>query len=142
MDKYLDCCDCQKGFVWTTGEQNFYRKLNFSQPRRCKACRLPQEVSLAMSFSSLNDEELKWARNVFSMQHHQAVKQVSAKPYASSKHGIEDDYNTRETNPKVPMHTPDVWLLSGLLGLAVLLLFGMTTGSGESVLDSLFALFK
>jgi len=142
MDKYLDCCACRQGFVWTTGEQNFYRKLNFSQPRRCKACRLPQEVSLAMSFSSLNDEELKWARNVFSMQYHQAVKQVSATPYSISKHGIEDDNNACESNPQTPMQTHDVLLLSGLIGLAFLLLFGMTTGSGESLLESLFALFK
>lgn len=38
-DQELTCCDCRETFVFTEGEQEFYRQKNFSPPKRCKSCR-------------------------------------------------------------------------------------------------------
>ncbi len=39
MDKDLTCADCNQQFVFTASEQDFYAERNFSEPRRCAACR-------------------------------------------------------------------------------------------------------
>jgi hypothetical protein len=38
-DRELICQDCQSTFIWTVGEQRFYRELNYTQPKRCVSCR-------------------------------------------------------------------------------------------------------
>lgn len=38
-NKTIICKDCGKEFVFTVGEQNFYKEKNFSDPVRCKECR-------------------------------------------------------------------------------------------------------
>jgi CxxC-x17-CxxC domain-containing protein len=39
-DKKLTCKDCNKEFVWTTGEQKFYQEKGFENaPVRCPDCR-------------------------------------------------------------------------------------------------------
>ena len=39
-DKTLVCQDCGKEFVFTAGEQEFYKEKGFeNEPKRCKACR-------------------------------------------------------------------------------------------------------
>ena len=39
-DKVLVCLDCGKEFVFTVGEQEFYKEKGFeNEPKRCKACR-------------------------------------------------------------------------------------------------------
>ena len=39
-DKVLVCQDCGKEFVFTAGEQEFYKEKGFeNEPKRCKACR-------------------------------------------------------------------------------------------------------
>jgi hypothetical protein len=38
-DKIIICQDCQQEFVWTGGEQEFYKEKNLSQPLRCLVCR-------------------------------------------------------------------------------------------------------
>lgn len=39
-DKTLICCDCGAEFVFTAGEQEFYKEKGFdNEPKRCKACR-------------------------------------------------------------------------------------------------------
>lgn len=39
-DKTLVCKDCGKEFVFTAGEQEFYKKQGFeNEPVRCKECR-------------------------------------------------------------------------------------------------------
>jgi len=39
-DKTLVCQDCKKEFVFTVGEQEFYKAKGFdNEPKRCKACR-------------------------------------------------------------------------------------------------------
>lgn len=40
MDKNLVCKDCGKDFIFTEGEQNFYKEKGFeNEPQRCPDCR-------------------------------------------------------------------------------------------------------
>ncbi len=39
MDRGLTCADCSQQFTFTASEQDFYAERNFSEPRRCAACR-------------------------------------------------------------------------------------------------------
>lgn len=39
-DLYIDCIDCEDPFVWTVGEQVFFRDKNLlNPPKRCKNCK-------------------------------------------------------------------------------------------------------
>lgn len=39
-DKIIICKDCGKEFVFTEGEQNFYKEMGFeNDPQRCPECR-------------------------------------------------------------------------------------------------------
>ncbi len=38
-DKFIDCKDCGKEFIFTAGEQEFFAKQGFIEPLRCKECR-------------------------------------------------------------------------------------------------------
>jgi hypothetical protein len=38
-DKTIECADCQQAFTWNVGEQEFYQRSGFVEPRRCKPCR-------------------------------------------------------------------------------------------------------
>jgi N-acetylglutamate synthase-like GNAT family acetyltransferase len=38
-DKTLVCKDCEKEFVFTEGEQEFYKERGFDEPKRCSECR-------------------------------------------------------------------------------------------------------
>ena len=39
-DKVLICQDCGKEFIFTVGEQEFYKEHGFeNEPKRCKECR-------------------------------------------------------------------------------------------------------
>lgn len=38
-DKIIRCLDCEKEFVFSTGEQAFYRLKKLSEPHRCQSCR-------------------------------------------------------------------------------------------------------
>ena len=41
QDKVLKCADCGKDFIFTAGEQLFFRDKQFhNNPKRCKACKL------------------------------------------------------------------------------------------------------
>lgn len=39
QDRYLVCKECSGIFVWTAGEQAYFKKRNLHRPRRCKICR-------------------------------------------------------------------------------------------------------
>jgi hypothetical protein len=39
FDRTITCVDCRTLFVWTVGEQAFFRERNFTAPRRCRPCR-------------------------------------------------------------------------------------------------------
>lgn len=38
-DTRLVCVDCGEAFIWSHGEQRYYRERGLSQPKRCKNCR-------------------------------------------------------------------------------------------------------
>ena len=37
--KSIECKDCRQEFVWTAGEQEYYRDRGLTAPMRCKECR-------------------------------------------------------------------------------------------------------
>lgn len=39
QDKRLTCVDCGSTFVWSAGDQEFFRDRGCSELRRCKPCR-------------------------------------------------------------------------------------------------------
>ena len=39
QDETLTCRDCGRQFVFTAGEQEFYRERGMSEPKRCETCR-------------------------------------------------------------------------------------------------------
>ena len=38
-DKKITCKDCGKEFIFTVGEQEFYKEKGFLPPKRCRFCR-------------------------------------------------------------------------------------------------------
>ncbi len=38
-DKFITCCDCGDEFLWSKGEQAFFKSISLLNPRRCPACR-------------------------------------------------------------------------------------------------------
>ncbi len=38
-DQIIDCVECGRQFVWTYGEQRYYRERGLSPPKRCENCR-------------------------------------------------------------------------------------------------------
>ena len=44
-DTTLTCRDCGKDFTWTAEEQDFYEQKGFSQPQRCKECRMKAKTA-------------------------------------------------------------------------------------------------
>lgn len=43
QDKRLQCVSCGREFLFTAGEQLFFRQKNFSnEPKRCRACKVKQ----------------------------------------------------------------------------------------------------
>ena len=50
QDKVLKCIDCSADFVFTAGEQLFFREKQFkNQPKRCKSCKSKRSKLLATS---------------------------------------------------------------------------------------------
>ena len=48
VDRSMICGDCSKGFVWTAGEQAFFRDKNLQNPpKRCKECKQAKNERLA-----------------------------------------------------------------------------------------------
>lgn len=39
FDQTITCKDCRSQFMWTVGEQRFYKEKGFMPPARCKSCR-------------------------------------------------------------------------------------------------------
>jgi CxxC-x17-CxxC domain-containing protein len=44
-DKTLTCADCNQEFSFSASEQQFYADRQFSEPRRCPACRAVRKAS-------------------------------------------------------------------------------------------------
>ena len=48
QDKSIRCIDCNRDFVWTAGEQAFFRDKNLQNPpKRCKECKQAKNERLA-----------------------------------------------------------------------------------------------
>lgn len=46
-DKLITCMDCSEPFIWTVGEQVFFRKKQLlNPPKRCKTCKLAKNQRL------------------------------------------------------------------------------------------------
>jgi len=46
QDRVLKCIDCGTEFVFTAGEQQFYKDKNFkNEPKRCKTCKTKRQAS-------------------------------------------------------------------------------------------------
>jgi len=39
QDKKIKCIDCNKDFIFSAGEQEFFEEKGYSEPIRCKDCR-------------------------------------------------------------------------------------------------------
>ncbi len=53
QDVSIPCVDCLDDFVWTAGEQDFYRKKDLQNPpKRCKACKQAKNQRLYAIFES------------------------------------------------------------------------------------------
>jgi CxxC-x17-CxxC domain-containing protein len=49
-DKVLKCVDCKTDFVFTIGEQEFFREKQFrNEPKRCKSCKTRAKGLLVMA---------------------------------------------------------------------------------------------
>ena len=44
-DRTLGCVDCSTEFVFTASDQQFYADRQFSEPRRCPACRAAKKAA-------------------------------------------------------------------------------------------------
>ena len=57
----LFCKDCGTSFVFTVGEQEFYKKKQFRNPCRCKECRERKQIIMAMSW-------WRWWKHIYFMK--------------------------------------------------------------------------
>lgn len=39
VGKEIKCKVCGRTFIWTEGEQAFYKEMNFDEPKKCFYCR-------------------------------------------------------------------------------------------------------
>ncbi|MDI1241737.1 MAG: zinc-ribbon domain-containing protein, partial [bacterium] len=47
-DKTINCIDCSRDFIWTAGEQAFFRDKKLQNPpKRCKQCKQAKNDRLA-----------------------------------------------------------------------------------------------
>jgi hypothetical protein len=46
-DRLIDCSNCGTAFLWTAGEQEYYRDRDLKPPRRCKTCRFARQQARA-----------------------------------------------------------------------------------------------
>lgn len=43
-DKIIKCKDCGQEFIFTVGEQEFYKERGLNTPARCKSCRKARKL--------------------------------------------------------------------------------------------------
>ena len=43
MDKQITCIDCGQDFIFSVSEQDFFRRKNLTEPKRCKECRVKRK---------------------------------------------------------------------------------------------------
>lgn len=55
-DKTLTCRECSKSFVWTAGEQAFYKERGLINiPARCSACRSNRKTKLGLQSQTITE---------------------------------------------------------------------------------------
>ena len=55
QDKTLTCVDCGMEFSFTASDQQFYADRQFSEPRRCPACRAAKKAARGESTGGYSD---------------------------------------------------------------------------------------
>ena len=54
-DKEIDCVDCEVVFIWSAGEQSFFRDKGLKNPpKRCKECKKAKTERLSAIIASQN----------------------------------------------------------------------------------------
>lgn len=57
-DKELSCVDCGNVFIYTSGEQEFFKSKEMNPPKRCKECRVKKKASYAaQDLARLNNSQ-------------------------------------------------------------------------------------
>lgn len=57
-DIKLVCADCKKEFVWTAGEQEYYKAHGLEhQPKRCPECRKAKKARIRDNFAQKQAQE-------------------------------------------------------------------------------------
>ena len=54
-DKTLWCVDCQRRFLFTSGEQKYFQDRGLTEPKRCLGCRQVRRDRLPVDNSPLDD---------------------------------------------------------------------------------------
>lgn len=61
-DKTIVCKDCGKEFIFTAGEQEFYKEKGFTnEPQRCKDCRNAKKGSNFKPRNNFNNDDRRAA---------------------------------------------------------------------------------
>lgn len=47
VDKHLVCCDCGEVFLFSKKSQDYFEKMGWHDPKRCKACRKFNQLKYA-----------------------------------------------------------------------------------------------
>ncbi len=56
VDKTLSCRECNGSFVWTAGEQQFYKnRALINVPARCPKCRTARKAKLGLPSSAMTE---------------------------------------------------------------------------------------
>jgi CxxC-x17-CxxC domain-containing protein len=56
LDKTLTCRECKDLFIWTVGEQQFYKtRALINIPARCPKCRTERKVKLGLPSSAMTE---------------------------------------------------------------------------------------
>ncbi|WP_040979505.1 RQC-minor-1 family DNA-binding protein [Oceanobacillus jeddahense] len=50
QDLYVKCWECGDRFLFSVGEQQFYRKMGFHDPKRCPECRMERDMDNFLDF--------------------------------------------------------------------------------------------
>ena len=50
-DRDIACRECGQRFVWTAGEQQYFRECELEPPKQCRECRDARKLAMARSSS-------------------------------------------------------------------------------------------
>jgi CxxC-x17-CxxC domain-containing protein len=68
QDKNLTCRDCGREFVFTSGEQTFYKQKGFeNEPSRCPDCRQNRKRERGSNFNSASEGGARGQKQLYSV---------------------------------------------------------------------------